>query len=251
MARKKYPAAPAIRKSPRPAASASVSLKSMTPALPGLLSAVGKQDSADSARRLVRGSRFSDSYMMASNGGATYEDALRPQKADHPPPALPPPPRSSRSPYGLHNVFGTDDRKLIDDTSRVPARSVGLLKITPEHGGARYGTAWLIGPRTLATAAHNLVHPEAGRTISLEVGMAYDGANARGGWHKIVDNAFAKAWEENPSEDNPNDFAVLKIENADIGNKLGWFGFVEMLVFLGILMLGFAYIWRKGGLEWE
>ena len=33
--------------------------------------------------------------------------------------------------------------------------------------------------------------------------------------------------------------------------RLGWFGFVEMLVFLGILMLGFAYIWRKGGLEWE
>jgi len=24
-----------------------------------------------------------------------------------------------------------------------------------------------------------------------------------------------------------------------------------MLVFLSILMLGFAYVWRKGGLEWE
>lgn len=33
--------------------------------------------------------------------------------------------------------------------------------------------------------------------------------------------------------------------------QLGWFGFVEMVVFLGILMLGFLYIWRKGGLEWE
>jgi NADH-quinone oxidoreductase subunit A len=29
------------------------------------------------------------------------------------------------------------------------------------------------------------------------------------------------------------------------------FGFAEMLVFLAILMLGFFYIWRKGGLEWE
>ena len=27
--------------------------------------------------------------------------------------------------------------------------------------------------------------------------------------------------------------------------------FAEMLVFLGILMLGFFYIWRKGGCEWE
>ena len=38
---------------------------------------------------------------------------------------------------------------------------------------------------------------------------------------------------------------------AMLFRRLGWFGFVEMLVFLGILMLGFAYIWRKGGLEWE
>jgi NADH-quinone oxidoreductase subunit A len=33
--------------------------------------------------------------------------------------------------------------------------------------------------------------------------------------------------------------------------RLGWFGFAEMLVFLAVLMLGFLYIWRKGGLEWE
>ena len=38
---------------------------------------------------------------------------------------------------------------------------------------------------------------------------------------------------------------------AMLYRQLGWFGFVEMLVFLGVLMLGFAYVWRKGGLEWE
>ena len=38
---------------------------------------------------------------------------------------------------------------------------------------------------------------------------------------------------------------------AALYRSLGWFGFVEMLVFLGVLMLGFVYIWRKGGLEWE
>lgn len=32
---------------------------------------------------------------------------------------------------------------------------------------------------------------------------------------------------------------------------LGLFGFVEMLIFLGILLVGYAYIWRKGVLEWE
>ena len=31
---------------------------------------------------------------------------------------------------------------------------------------------------------------------------------------------------------------------------LGVFGFVEMIVFLGILLVGFAYAWKKGALEW-
>src|SRR5215475_3479254 len=38
---------------------------------------------------------------------------------------------------------------------------------------------------------------------------------------------------------------------AMLYRSLGWFGYVEMMVFLGILMLGFFYIWGKGGLQWE
>ena len=32
--------------------------------------------------------------------------------------------------------------------------------------------------------------------------------------------------------------------------RLGWFGFVEMLIFLAILMVGLVYAWGKGDLEW-
>jgi len=38
---------------------------------------------------------------------------------------------------------------------------------------------------------------------------------------------------------------------AVLYRQLGWFGFLEVLVFIGILMLGFLYVWKKGGLEWE
>jgi NADH-quinone oxidoreductase subunit A len=31
---------------------------------------------------------------------------------------------------------------------------------------------------------------------------------------------------------------------------LGWFGLVEMLVFLLILVVGYVWIWKKGALEW-
>lgn len=33
--------------------------------------------------------------------------------------------------------------------------------------------------------------------------------------------------------------------------KIGVFGFWSMMVFLGVLTIGFIYEWRKGALEWE
>src|SRR5690606_5454671 len=32
---------------------------------------------------------------------------------------------------------------------------------------------------------------------------------------------------------------------------IGWFGFWSMMVFLGVLTIGFIYEWKKGALEWE
>jgi NADH-quinone oxidoreductase subunit A len=34
-------------------------------------------------------------------------------------------------------------------------------------------------------------------------------------------------------------------------NEIGMFGFVAMMVFLTILVVGFIYEWKKGALEWE
>ncbi|MFZ4761825.1 MAG: NADH-quinone oxidoreductase subunit A [Alphaproteobacteria bacterium] len=33
--------------------------------------------------------------------------------------------------------------------------------------------------------------------------------------------------------------------------KIGLFGFISMVVFLGVLTIGFIYEWKKGALEWE
>ena len=32
---------------------------------------------------------------------------------------------------------------------------------------------------------------------------------------------------------------------------LGWFGYLEMLVFALTLVVGLAYVWKKGALDWE
>ena len=34
-------------------------------------------------------------------------------------------------------------------------------------------------------------------------------------------------------------------------NKIGWFGFITMMVFLSLLVIGFIFEWKKGALEWE
>ena len=38
---------------------------------------------------------------------------------------------------------------------------------------------------------------------------------------------------------------------ALVFRELGVFGLVEMGVFLTLLVIGFAYVWKKGALEWE
>jgi len=38
---------------------------------------------------------------------------------------------------------------------------------------------------------------------------------------------------------------------AAVLGEIGLFGFVSMMVFLAILVVGFVYEWKKGALEWE
>ncbi len=38
---------------------------------------------------------------------------------------------------------------------------------------------------------------------------------------------------------------------AVVLEEIGLFGFLAMVLFLGILVIGFIYEWKKGALEWE
>ena len=45
--------------------------------------------------------------------------------------------------------------------------------------------------------------------------------------------------------------AVFFYPWAVVLHQLRWYGVIEMLVFIGILLVALLHIWRKGGLEWE
>ncbi len=38
---------------------------------------------------------------------------------------------------------------------------------------------------------------------------------------------------------------------AVVISEIGLFGFLAMMIFLGVLTIGFIYEWKKGALEWE
>lgn len=44
---------------------------------------------------------------------------------------------------------------------------------------------------------------------------------------------------------------VFLLPWAVVFKQLGWFAFIEMIVFVVILMAGLAYVWGKGDLDWE
>ncbi len=52
-------------------------------------------------------------------------------------------------------------------------------------------------------------------------------------------------------------FVVFDIESVFVYpwaihfRDLGWFGFIEMLGFLSVIVVALAYVWKKGALEWE
>ena len=45
--------------------------------------------------------------------------------------------------------------------------------------------------------------------------------------------------------------AVFLFPWAILYQRLGWFGLIEMILFLLILGVGLAYVWIRGGLDWE
>ena len=51
-------------------------------------------------------------------------------------------------------------------------------------------------------------------------------------------------------------FVIFDVETiflfpwAVMFDRLALFGFIEMMIFLTILMVGYVYVWRRGALNW-
>jgi NADH-quinone oxidoreductase subunit A len=45
--------------------------------------------------------------------------------------------------------------------------------------------------------------------------------------------------------------AIFLYPWALVYHELRWFGFVEMMLYVGILLAGYLYLWKKGALDWN
>jgi NADH-quinone oxidoreductase subunit A len=45
--------------------------------------------------------------------------------------------------------------------------------------------------------------------------------------------------------------AIFLYPWAYVFRDLRWYGFVEMMLYIAILMVGYIYLWKKGALDWH
>ncbi|WP_282604459.1 serine protease [Pelagibius sp. Alg239-R121] len=112
----------------------------------------------------------------------------------------------------------------INDTSRVPFRSICHLEIVYENGSRATGSAWFSGPDTLITAGHNVFdrHSKSwARNIRVIPGR--DGRIAPFGETYGVKRDALAGWVDRGDEQY--DLGMIKTADKTIGSATGWFGY--------------------------
>ena len=70
-------------------------------------------------------------------------------------------------------------------------------------------------------------------------------------------NTLATATGETPSLElakkellgNPG-AGEVSAEQREVARQFAWYAFLDILVFFGVLLVGFAYLWRRGDINW-
>lgn len=115
-----------------------------------------------------------------------------------------------------------DDRVQVSNTGTVPWRCICHLVIQGMHPVDVFGTGWLVGPRTIITAGHNLYSHQTKRGPRKVV--AIPGRNLN---HAPFSFFEAQALDVHPlwrtKAARENDYGVIWLSEP-IGHSVGWFG---------------------------
>jgi glutamyl endopeptidase len=124
----------------------------------------------------------------------------------------------------LEAVIGNDDRVRVaaGDLEKNPFRQICALRIKAKTGSMFVGTAWLIGPRALATAGHCVfLQQEGGWAESIEVIPAKFGNKEPLGRFRAKRFRAVDGWVKQQNRDF--DYGVILLDDDRPGDSLGWF----------------------------
>lgn len=88
--------------------------------------------------------------------------------------------------------------------------------------------------------------------FDVEVAFFFPWAIVFGTSSQLADPSLSVASRSHLSErllDLPAGAAEAVVSAAD-ASRLAWTGFADILVFFAVLLVGFAYVWKRGDLDW-
>ena len=90
--------------------------------------------------------------------------------------------------------------------------------------------------------------------FDVEVAFFFPWATMYGGAMQLSDENLSEPARTELSEkllSQPvNSLEAAEVISRDSAVTLGWLSFADILIFFGVLMVGFAYVWKRGDLEW-
>ena len=87
--------------------------------------------------------------------------------------------------------------------------------------------------------------------FDVEMAFFFPWATVFGGANRLTDDrvpAEERAAIQQAMSGQP--VAVGTGPDAEAATSLAWLAFVDILIFFGVLLVGFAYLWKRGDLEW-
>lgn len=85
--------------------------------------------------------------------------------------------------------------------------------------------------------------------FDVEVAFFFPWATIYGNATQLADPNLSESARATISQNllGPN---TTEIISADLAHQMALFGFLDILIFFGVLLVGFAYVWKRGDLDW-
>jgi V8-like Glu-specific endopeptidase len=135
--------------------------------------------------------------------------------------ATPSAPSGERRSEETYDVIVGHPLHVVPDPRAYPFSAIALLTMTFETGATGQGTGWFFSPSRIATAAHNLIHPRAGRATNMLIQPGWNGVDALDQL-AVSSTLVAPNWAGRWNEDD--DWAIIGTDHT-AASGVGWFGY--------------------------